>query len=172
MTSLETRGSDTGLLARWVLPAAVTVLALADGIVHFALDFVLFRGNFFGGFPAGGSRPGPRPGVTAPPPGGGPPQLPLPLNEMFLLNFIGYVVLVLLFWLSPRWLAERRWLVNVLVIAYAMTTFVAWWMFGRPNPMGLGYISKGLEVVLIAALAAHIWVLLRGEGAGTDASQV
>jgi hypothetical protein len=26
----------------------------------------------------------------------------LPLNELFLLNVLGYVVLVLVFWLAPR----------------------------------------------------------------------
>src|SRR5512133_567043 len=101
MTSLEAPESDRSPFARWILPAIITVLALADGLVHLSLDFVLFRGNFFGP-----GRSGPPPGRLAPPPGGGPPQLPLPLNELFLLNFVGYVVLALLFWFAPRWLGE------------------------------------------------------------------
>jgi hypothetical protein len=47
------------------------------------------------------------------------------------------------------------------MMGYAAVTFVAWWMFGRPNPMGLGYLSKGIEILLIIALAADIWVTLR-----------
>ncbi len=156
MTSLGVPESDRSPLARWILPAIITVLALADGLLHFSLDFVLFRGNIFGP-----GRSGPPPGRPAPPPGGGPPQLPLPLNELFLLNLIGYAVLVLLFWFAPRWLGERRWLVNVLMIIYVASTFVGWWEFGRPNPMGLGYLSKGIEVVLVVSLVAYTWVLLR-----------
>ncbi len=158
MTTLEAPESDRSPFARWILPAIIAVLALADGLVHFSLDFVLFRGNFFGP-----GRSGPPPGRPAPPPGGGPPHLPLPLNEMFLLNFIGYVVLALLFWFAPRWLGERRWLMNLVMIVYVAATFVGWWEFGRPNPMGLGYLSKGIEVLLVVALVAHAWVVLRGQ---------
>ncbi len=143
-----------------VLRAIIAVLALADGTLHLLLDFVLFRGNFFGSpFPAG-PRPGTPPGRTGPPPTRGLP-IPLPLNELFLLNFIGAVILVLVFWFSRRWLAERRWIVDVVMIIYAATTFVAWVLFGRPNPMGLGYLSKGIELVLIVALCVDLWGIFR-----------
>src|SRR5438046_10643001 len=100
---------------QWILPAIITVFALADGVLHRSLDFVLFRGRLFGspGPPPGGGLPGGPPGgplgapaanataaATAsaiagaapraagvpagPPPGQ--PALPLPLNELFLLN--------------------------------------------------------------------------------------
>jgi hypothetical protein len=141
------------------LRAAIVILALADGVIHLLLDFVLFRGRFFGSaFPAG-PRPGAAPGRAAPP--GGPRlALPLPLNELFLLNFLGAVVLVALFLYSRRWEAVKRVWVNVIMIGYAAVTFIAWWMFGRPNPMGLGYLSKGIEILLIIALAADIWSTL------------
>jgi hypothetical protein len=167
MTSIGTSESGQSSLFRWILPAVVTLLALADGALHLSLDFVLFRGNLFGAGRSG-LPPGPPPGRPALPPGGGPPQLPLPLNELFLLNFVGYVVLALLFWFAPRWLGERRWLLDLVMVVYAVSTFFAWWEFGRPNPMGLGYISKGIEFVLIVSLVAHIWGVRRGQGTDID----
>ena len=80
---------------------------------------------------------------------------------MFLLNFVGYVVLVALFWLVltrlPTW---RRWM-DGLMIVYVVVVFLAWAEFGAPNPMGLGYLSKGTEVLLVVALLAHWWTLSR-----------
>jgi hypothetical protein len=149
------------------LPAVITILALGDGVLHFALDFVLFRGNIFGspfpaGGPPGGGPGGPPPG--APPPGPQPPQLPLQLNQLFFLNFVGFVVLVALFWLSPRFLGRRRWLVDVALILYTLTSVVGWIAFGEPNPMGLGYLSKAVEALLVVALVAHIWTLTQSSG--------
>jgi hypothetical protein len=142
-----------------ILRVVIAVLALADGVLHLLLDFVLFRGNFFGSpFLSGPAATPPRTG-PAPAPRGNP--LILPLNELFVLNFAGEVVLVLLFLFSRRWLGERRWLVDVVMIVYAAATFAAWLMFGRPNPMGLGYLSKGVEIVLIITLIADIWSILR-----------
>jgi len=54
------------------LPAIIAVLALADGVVHLSLDFVLFRGNFFGSGAPPGPPPGGAPRGSGPPPGGGP----------------------------------------------------------------------------------------------------
>jgi hypothetical protein len=143
-----------------IFTAFIPVLALADGVLHLTLDYVLFHGLLIGSaFPSG-----PRPGGITPPPGSrpGPPlPMPLPLNEMFLLNFVGYVVLAIVFLVSPRWLGKWRWLVNVAMIGYAATAFLAWLDYGRPNPQGLGYLSKGIEIVLIMALGVHIWVVLR-----------
>jgi hypothetical protein len=153
-----------------VLRIVIAVLALADGVLHFLLDFVLFRGNIFGSpFPSG-PRPGatpPRTG-TAPVPRGNP--LILPLNELFLLNLIGEVVLVALFLSSRRLLGERRWLVDVVMMVYVAATFGAWLLFGRPNPMGLGYLSKGIEIVLIISLVADIWSILRSRPVAAHAA--
>ena len=145
-----------------ILRIAIVILALADGVLHLALDFILFGGR---NGPPAGPRPTPPPG--SPPPG---PRfaLPIPLNVLFLLNFIGEVVLVLLYWFGPRWLGRRRWVVNVIMIIYAATTFVAWVMFGRPNPMGLGFLSKGIEILLIIALLVDIWLMRRQPQPGSD----
>lgn len=145
-----------------ILRVIISALALGDGVLHLSLDWVLFRGNLLGS----GRPPGP-PSGTLPPRTGTPPRPAgnpfsfLPLNELFLLNFAGEVVLVLLFLFSRRLLGERRWLIDVVMIVYAATTFVAWWLFGRPNPMGLGYLSKGVEIALIIALLVDLWSIFR-----------
>jgi hypothetical protein len=151
------------------LRLVIPVLVLADGGLHLLLDFVLFRGVLIGSpFRAGAGRPigaAPRQG---PPPG---PRLalPLPLNEMFLLNFIGAVVLVGLFVAARRWSDGWRALVDVVIIGYEALTFTGWWLMGRPNPMGLGYLSKGIEIVAVFALAAHLWTMLRARNLARSA---
>ncbi len=134
-----------------ILQVAVAILALADGVLHLLLDFIEFPGFFGIAHPAG-----PPPGA---PPAGGNPFI-LPLGELFLLNFLGEVVLVALFWFGDRWLGKRRWLIDVAMIAFAAAAFIGWWMIGRPNPMGLGYLSKAIEVVLIVSLIAHMRTIL------------
>lgn len=136
---------------RTPLMVIISLLALADGVLHLALNFVLFRGNLFGAL-------GPPPGAPAPPGGGGPPSFLLPLNQAFTMNLVGYIVLVLLFlFVGPR-LGSWQWIVDVVFILYVATTFVAWLNFGAPNPRGLGYLSKGIEILLMLALAVHLWM--------------
>ncbi len=133
-----------------ILRPVIAILALADGIIHFSLDVLLFRGNFIGPLPT-------RPGAA---PARGNPFI-LPLNQLFLLNLVGAVVLVVLFWFSRRWLGARRWLIDVAMIVYEAAAFFAWMDIGRPNPMGLGYLSKTIEVIAIVALAVHMWSMAR-----------
>jgi hypothetical protein len=157
-----------------ILTAVIVLLALADGLLHLSLDFVLFGGNFFG-TPSFGPPPGGRPGGPGPygpprgrPPGGpggsgGPAPLPfpLPLNQLFFLNFLGYMVLVIAFLLAPRFLGARAWIVDIVFALYAAATIVGWFLAGAPNPMGLGVISKVLEVTLIVVLLIHAWMGFR-----------
>src|SRR5262249_43026751 len=96
----------------------------------------------------------PRP--QGPPPGGGPlVRLPLPLNQLFIINFAGFVLLVLLFWFGPRLVGLNRRLVDALIALWAIGTALGWADIGRPNPMGLGLIARGIEVVLLIALIVH-----------------
>jgi hypothetical protein len=67
-------------MSHWTLRAGIAVLALSDGILHLGLDFALFKGRLFRST----------------------------LSELFLLNFIGFVVLGAVFLLSPRWLREKH----------------------------------------------------------------
>jgi hypothetical protein len=116
-----------------ILVLAIAVLALADGILHLALDIVLFRGRFFAN----------------------------ELSILFLLNFIGYVVLAGAYLLSNRLLGSRAWLLDLMTAVYVLAAIVMWAQRGGPNPMGLGYLSKGLEVLLVVAVAAHWWMSQR-----------
>ncbi len=120
-------------MLRQLLPGAIAILALADGVLHLMLDVVLFRGGFFRNT----------------------------LSVLFLLNAIGFGVLAVAFLVGRRWLGERRWLLDVVLLGYAVATLVAWVWWGAPNPRGLGYASKAIEIVLIVALVAHLAALRR-----------
>jgi hypothetical protein len=139
---------------RGLIAALITLLVLADGALHLSLDFVLFRGNLFGRF-------GPPPGAPAPPPGagGGPPEFLLPLNQMFVLNLVGYLVLLAVFWIVALKLPDWNWFADVLLVVYVAMVFYAWLRFGAPNPMGyLGYLSKGIEILLVVTLLVRLWL--------------
>ena len=138
-----------------LLAGLITLLALADGVLHFSLDYILFRGNVFG-------RLGPPPGAPPPPGGGGgPPPLPLPLNQLFALNLVGYVVLVLVLWFVAPRIGSWRWLVEVAFLVYVALVFAGWLRLGAPNPMGyLGYLSKFIELVLVLAVLARLWMTI------------
>src|SRR5947209_334600 len=120
-------------MSSWALRLSIVVLALSDGLVHLLLDFLLFKGRLFRST----------------------------LSEAFLLNFIGFVVLSAAFLLSPRWLREKHWLANVVLIGYATGTVLAWLNSGSPNPMGLGYASKAIEVMLVVVLLADLWIVVQ-----------
>jgi NADH dehydrogenase len=120
-------------MSHWILRAGIAILALTDGVLHVALDFALFQGQFF---------------LSS-------------LSELFLLNFLGFVVLAAVFLLSPRWLKARCWLVDVVLICYTAAAVLAWVQAGGPNDLGLGYASKAIEVALIVALLADVWILAR-----------
>ncbi len=87
-----------------------------------------------------------------------------------MLNCIGYVVLVALFWLAFRRVHGWRWGMNVPLIVYVAVVFLGWVDFGMPNPLGLGYLSKAIEIVLMIALLAQTWRLLRVRPARRDPS--
>jgi hypothetical protein len=120
-----------------LLRTVIAVLAVLDGALHLSLNQVLFRGNFFG-------------------PQQFPSPFPLQMNHMFTLNFIGYVVLAILFWYGRRLFGSRRWLIDVVMIVYIALSIIGWLQIGGPNPQGLGYVSKTLEVALIIALVVHL----------------
>jgi hypothetical protein len=115
----------------------IAALALLDGALHLWLNQVLFRGNFFG------PQPFPSPFL-------------LQLNQLFTLNFIVYVILAIVFWYGNRLFGARSWLIDVVLIVFTGLSIIGWLQIGAPNPRGLGYISKALEVALIIALAMHL----------------
>jgi len=115
----------------------IVTLAIADGILHLVLNFVLFKGNLVGPLPF-------------------PSPLPLPLNQLFTLNFVGYLAMAFAFWQAPRVLGRRAWILDIAFVIYALLSIIGWVQLGMPNPMGLGFISKALELALIGCLAAHL----------------
>jgi hypothetical protein len=128
-----------------VLSLLITALALIDGYIHLRLSGLLFGGPSDGS-PALGSLPT----VDAM------AELPLPLNQLLLMNGIGFLVLTVLLWLGPAIFGRRRWLIDLVLIGYAAVNMVGWYFVGMPNPMNLGYISKAVEIVLVLALLLHI----------------
>ena len=116
---------------RFVLPAAIVALALADAMIHLSLDIFFFSGQFLGGF----------------------------LNVLFLLNFAGYVVLTAAFVISLRMSSKLGRVASLALLAYATATILAWIGGGQDDLLGLGYVSKGAEVALILALVLHLRTL-------------
>lgn len=128
-----------------VLSVVMALLALAIGILHFSLDFVLFRGRFFGG-----GRPG------------GPGGLQGSLPQLFVANLILFAVLAILLLSLSRARTALRAGVDVLILAAALATLVGWNSIHRPNPRGLGAIAASLEIALIVLTLVHILTLPRG----------
>jgi hypothetical protein len=135
---------------RAVLGGLIVLLALGIGALHFALDFVLFRGNILGGRSGG------------PPPGA--PRLPawpniLPLNQLFLLNLVLFVVLAIVFLLVFRRGGVPGGVVDLLLIAATVATLVGWNNIRRPNPQGLGTWAVSMELALIVFALIHMLTL-------------
>jgi hypothetical protein len=161
--------SVSDLSERWLLPAAITLLTLADGALHLRLDWLLFGGTVwgqpaFGGGHGPGGPPGPPSGARpgGPPPGGGSGMpFPFSLNEMFFLNFLTAVALVLAFWTAYRWFRRWLWLVDAAIAGFAAYAIWGWFQVGKPNPQNLGHITKGIEAALIVLVVAHVVLALR-----------
>ena len=118
----------TSTWRQWALPAFIAALAVADGVLHLWLDVLFFGGNL----------------------------LANSMSVLFALNFLGFAGLAGLVLLAPRWLGSWQWLVDGLLMGYTLATVVAWFNHGSPNPMGLGYFDKGLEMVLLGGLLVHL----------------
>ena len=73
-------------------------------------------------------------------------------GAMFLLNGIGYLVLLAALYFIPQ-LAAQRSLIRWLLLAYTAATFVLYFVFNWPDIWGpLGIIDKAVELVLIVLL--------------------
>ena len=133
------------------LQIAIIVLVIITALIH------LQRGI---GMSFGGGGPPPGAGSGGPPPGGPPggagggfnimQLLPVPLPVLFLLNGIGYLVLVTALYLPA--LSNYRRLIRWLLIAFAAVTIIMYLLIVglRMNPIGL--FDKAVEVALIALL--------------------
>ena len=74
---------------------------------------------------------------------------------LFLLNALGYVTLAALLVLPIGFLQRLRPLVLVALMGYTATTIVGWLIMGPY--FGLAYITKAIEVGLIALIAIELW---------------
>ena len=142
------------------LQIAIAILAVVTGLIHLnrALGMGSMMGRPMGG--AGAVRPNHLPG--GPPPGGhmGGPSimmlLPLPLPALFLLNFIGYIVLTAALYLPAvlqfqpllRYQRVIRWL----LIVYTAVTVLLWFLITGGGGGLYAYIDKPIEVALIILL--------------------
>jgi hypothetical protein len=130
------------------LQIAIIILVVFTALVHLQRGI----GMSAGGPPRRIGAPGGAPG--GPPRGGGGfnimRMLPLPLPILFLLNGIGYLVLVGALYLPQLRQYQRalRWA----LIAFAAVTFVMYFLISgfRPNPIGL--FDKLVELTLIILL--------------------
>lgn len=105
------------------MAAGVIVLALATAITHLALGLQLLS---FGG---------------------------TGLGLIFVLNFVGYVVLAALLYLPVRALEPYRGAIRTAFIAYTALTIVLWVFFGTKD--FVGYLNKINEIALIALLVVE-----------------
>ncbi|HZO75036.1 MAG TPA: hypothetical protein VFB60_22710 [Ktedonobacteraceae bacterium] len=129
------------------LQIVIILLAVGSGLVHLYRGVTMLAAtNRFVGRAA---RP-----IGRPPVGGGGPSimafLPLPLSYLFILNFVGYIVLAGALYLPAfeRYRNVIRWL----LIVYAAVTIVMWFLITRGSPNLLAYIDKPAEVLLILLL--------------------
>jgi hypothetical protein len=143
-----------------LLQVVIIVLTVATAFIH--LDKALMLG-VFGGHPAGmpsGSHTG-APGAAGghparPPRRGGMLPLPLPLSVLFLLNFIGYLVLIVALYLPLPRLAryQQRYhrLIRWVLAAFALVTILGYFAIVGSMPNPLGELDKALEIGLIVFL--------------------
>jgi hypothetical protein len=133
------------------LQIAIIVLVIITALIHLQRGI----GMSFGGPPGGGQGGPPPGGQGGPPPGAGGgfsimQLMPFPMPVMFLLNGIGYLVLVTALYLPA--LRQYQPIVRWLLILFAAVTIIMYFAIAglRPNPVGL--LTKAVEVALIVLL--------------------
>jgi hypothetical protein len=146
-----------------LLQVVIILLALATAFVHLDKAWML---GVFGGHPAmpsGGMPSGSHAGAPsatgghrAGAPRGGMLPLPLPLSVLFLLNFVGYLVLIVALYVPLPRLAryQQRYhrLIRWLLIAFAAITILGYFAIVGTMPNPLGELDKALEIGLIVFL--------------------
>lgn len=129
---------------------AIIVLAVVSGLVHLyraILMFAMMGGGHMGSRAGGGMPRGGRP------PGGGPSiiaMLPLPLPILFLLNFVGYIVLAAALYLPA--LQKYRSVIRWILLAYTAVTVILWFLITGAHFDVIGYADKVVEIALIVLL--------------------
>jgi hypothetical protein len=71
-------------------------------------------------------------------------------DAMFILNGLGYLTLLAAYFLPLPWVRDNRSVVRWAFMAFTAVTILAWVFIGARSP--LGYLTKVIEVVLVALL--------------------
>jgi plastocyanin len=75
-------------------------------------------------------------------------------GSLFMVNAVGFATLSVAM-VAPGPFASQRWLVRVALMGFAATTIAGWLLVGARFP--LAYLTKALEIVLVALLAIELW---------------
>jgi hypothetical protein len=77
-------------------------------------------------------------------------------DTLFILNAIGYVTLLLAYFLPIPFLRQNHNLIRWAFIGFTAVTIIAWLIMGQKTlpENALGYVCKAIEVVLIGLLLA------------------
>jgi len=139
-----------------ILQVVIIVLVLITASIHLQRGISMGMGGFGGG-PPGGHPPG---GFRGGPPGrfkgGGAPGgsilqlIPIPLSTLFILNGIGYLVLIVALYLPPLYRLQR--IVRWLLIIFAATTFILYFLVNGFHLQTISIIDKIAEITLIILL--------------------
>jgi hypothetical protein len=73
-----------------------------------------------------------------------------PLQIMFILNFVGYIVLVTALYLPP--LQGIQSITRWILIAFTIVTVIMWYLISGSHPGIEDYVDKSVELVLIILL--------------------
>jgi hypothetical protein len=136
------------------LQVAILALIIITALVHLqrgiSMSMFMFGDGPRGGFPPGGG------GGAGRFPGGAPGgfnimrMLPLPLPILFLINGIGYLVLGGSLYLPA--LQRYRHIIRWLLIIFAATTFVLYFLFNGFRLSPIAVVDKIAELSLIVLL--------------------
>jgi hypothetical protein len=129
----------------------IIVLAVVSGLVHLYRAILMF--GLMGAARMGGRPPGGGPRGGRPPGGGGPSimsMLPVPLPVLFLLNFVGYIVLAIALYLPA--LQRYRQIIRWVLIAYTAVTVILWFLITGGHFDVVSYGDKIVELGLIVLL--------------------
>lgn len=74
---------------------------------------------------------------------------------MFMANALGYVTLAALMVVPIPLVAQYRWVVRALLLGFTLITILGWIVMG--GRFDLAYMTKAIEVGLVAALLIEMW---------------
>jgi ABC-type microcin C transport system permease subunit YejB len=77
------------------------------------------------------------------------------IDPLFTLNGLGFLALLAALFLNLPVVSRQQALLHWAFIGFTAVTVVAWVVLGRPYT-ALGYATKVVELVLIAALYLHL----------------